>query len=200
MASGVHLTAEWMIAEELQLFDELSKWIASASDLEQRKAMANGFMAALEQFRTPLGEDPLAAVDDPLEPMEAAQEVALSEVAARGERLRLLAQCVRAERAGQLTGRSRQAVERQRRDGRVLAIREGRQWRYPVWQFDKDGPGGLLPGLPKVLEHLRLSPSAAAFWFTTPRADLEDLPPIELLRRRNSERVIELAEQLGYLP
>ncbi|HLA80966.1 MAG TPA: helix-turn-helix domain-containing protein, partial [Thermoleophilia bacterium] len=47
---------------------------------------------------------------------------------------------------------SRQAVDKQRRTGRLLALRAGPSWRYPAWQFID---GQSLPGLPEVLAALR---------------------------------------------
>lgn len=42
-----------------------------------------------------------------------------------------------AEDAGRLLGISRQAVDKRRRAGALLAVREGSDWRYPACQFDE---------------------------------------------------------------
>ena len=42
-----------------------------------------------------------------------------------------------AEDAGRLLSISRQAIDKRRRAGSLLAVREGSDWRYPVCQFDE---------------------------------------------------------------
>ena len=188
-----------LIPEELVLLEELSA--LEELDLEYRRRLAQGLRGTIESYRRgDATEDPLAAVDDPMDFEEGVEATAWAELEAGKNRARLLRQSVGAEEAGDLTGRSRQAVERQRREGRVVALRAGRRWRYPAWQFDADGPGGLVPGLPEVLAQLHLSPAGTAHWLTTSRPELGGKPPIKLLRRRDKEPVLRLAEQLGHLP
>ncbi len=188
-----------LIPEELVLLEELST--LEELDDDHRCRLVRGLRDAVERYRhARTAEDPLAEVDDPMKLEDGVAATAWAELEAGEHRARLLRQSVGAEEAGGLTGRSRQAVERQRRDGRVLALRVGRRWRYPAWQFDVDGPGGLVPGLPEVLAHLHLSPAGAARWLTGSRPELAGKAPIELLKRRDAEPVLRLAEQLGYLP
>ena len=189
--------AERLSREEFALLQELL--LLQTLGLERRRAMAEGLREAMEQYRT-AHSDPLQDVDDPIENREAAVAVFWSDVEARANRARLLRGCVSAEEAGRLTGRSRQAVEKQRRSGRMLALRSGRQWRYPVWQLDADEPGGLVPGVVEVLERLPLSPAGVALWLTTANPELDGETPIQVLRNRQTDRVVSLAEQQGYLP
>ena len=128
------------------------------------EALVASLMEAMNFVTRAAGADPLSAVDDPLPPAEASRAVALAEAQAAETRRSLLQECGSAEEAAQLTRRSRQSLERFRRAGRVLALREGNQWRYPRWQFDADAPGGILPGLREVLAELRLSPAGAGYW------------------------------------
>lgn len=59
---------------------------------------------------------------------------------------------VSAEEAGRLLQLTRQAVDKRRRVGRLLALSSGRRgYAYPAWQFQNHG---LLPGLPEVLADL----------------------------------------------
>jgi hypothetical protein len=53
--------------------------------------------------------------------------------------------------AGRLLGISRQAVEKRRRKGGLLAIRQGGDWLYPRVQFH-DQDHGTIPGLASVIE------------------------------------------------
>ncbi len=167
--------------------------------LERRREMSAGLCEALERLWSRVPEqDPLADVDEPLNPKEAASVLLWADATVRLNRARLLADCISASQAGQITNRSRQAVERQRREGRLVALRAGRQWRYPKWQFDIDGPGGLVAGLDVVVRSLRLSPHASALWLTTPKAELGGKAPIAALHKRQTDRVIRLAEEQGH--
>jgi len=145
------------------------------------------------------GKDPLSGLDEPLAAAEAAQVVALAEAQAAETRVEVLKECVSANQAARLTRRSRQSLERFRRVGRVLALREGNQWRYPRWQFDPDAPGGVVPGLREVLAELRLSPAGAGYWLTRRHERLK-ASPIQLLRARRLESVVVAAREQGQRP
>lgn len=189
--------AERLSPEEFALLQELL--LLQTLGLERRRAMAEGLREAMEQCRTS-HSDPLQDVDDPLDDREAAVALFWSDVEARANRTRLLRACVSAQEAGRLMGRSRQAVEKQRRSGRMVALRSGRQWRYPVWQLDADEPHGLVPGVVEVMERLPLSPAGVALWLTSANPELDGETPIQVLRNRQTDRVVRLAEQQGYLP
>ncbi len=188
-----------LIPEELALLEELAT--LEDVDQEHRRQLVRGLQGAVESYRQGgVEEDPLSEVDTPMSFEDEVESTVWAELEAGKNRARLLRQCVSAGEAGRLTGRSRQAVERQRRDGRLLALRVGRRWRYPAWQFDVDGPGGIVPGLPEVVAHLQASPAGAAHWLTHPQPGLGGEAPIRLLQKRAPEPVLSLAEQLGYLP
>ena len=79
-----------------------------------------------------------------------------------------------------LDGVSKQAVSQRVRAGRLLALRTGSgQLVYPLWQFVD---GGLLPGLPDVLEAAGLDPDrpatgwTVASWLATEDPDLGGAP------------------------
>ncbi|MCP4664458.1 MAG: helix-turn-helix domain-containing protein [bacterium] len=186
--------------EEFALVTELLRLDTDEVGIERRRAMAEGLREAIRQYLSQPPADPLADVDAPIAPREAVAATVWADLEARTNRLRLLRDCVSAEEAGRLTGRSRQAIERQRRAGRMVALRVGRRWRYPVWQLDADASGGVVLGLAEVLEHLRLSPAGAAWWLTAPASELDGRAPIQLLRNHESDRVVHLAAQQGYLP
>ncbi len=189
---------EHLIPEELALLDELSR--LQELDPERRRSLARGLKGAVEEYRARPTADPFAEVDEPLKEEQAVAAVLWADLEAEENRARLLRESVSAAEAGRLTGRSRQAVERQRRDGRILALRVGRQWRYPAWQFDTDGPGGLIPCLSEAVALLFRSPAGAAAWLTVPRPELDGDTPLSRLKRRDAEPVLRLAEQLGHLP
>ena len=187
-----------LLPEELELAGALSK--ISHLDRQHRGRLADAMRRTVEEYFTRVEDDPLVDVDDPISAEEQVAATVWANLEAETHRSRLLSECIGAEQAGQLTGRSRQAVERQRRSRQILALRIGRRWRYPAWQFDIDGPGGLVPQLPEVISNLHLSPAGAAYWLTTPRPELGGKTAIQLLRQRNPKAVLNLAQQLSYLP
>lgn len=178
----------------------VEKFLTRAGEKTNRpEPLVAGLMEAMD-FMTRAGVgDPLSRLDDPLTRAEAARAVSLAEAQAVETRSYLLQECVSADEAGQLTRRSRQSLERFRRARRVLALREGNQWRYPRWQFDADAPGGIVSGLAEVLRELPLSPSGAAYWLTRRHGRLK-ASPIQLLQARKIEAVVQAAREEGELP
>lgn len=186
-------------SEELQVVASLLELAREGASMQQRAALSRGIVSAIETVRDGV-HDSLAEVDEPLAPQQAAEELALAEMEGQSHREALLKDSIGVAQAAVLTGRSRQALERLRRAGRLLALRVGNQWLYPRWQFEPDAPGGVLPGLDEVLRNLHLSPAGAAFWLLQPAERFEGAPPIELLRRHLAGPVIQLAREHGYMP
>lgn len=186
-------------AEELEVVAVLLDLARSGIPLPERMALSRGLLSAIETVRDATG-DPLADVDEPMDAAEIARDLSLAEKEAQAAREEILRDSISSAEAARLTGRSRQAIERLRREGRLLALRSGRQWRYPRWQFDPDAPGGVLPGLAEVIDHLGLSPSAAASWLLEPSTRLGGEAPVEQLRRHRPEPVIQLAWEQSLMP
>lgn len=94
--------------------------------------------------------------------------------------------------AARLLGISRQAVDKRRRAGRLLALAVGRHgFAYPSWQFTAQG---LLPGLEKVLEALRgHDPWMQLAFFVNGNARLEGRRPLDELRGGHVEAVLRAA-------
>ena len=172
---------------------------SSAEETERLARAYRGFRGVLPSLLA-LEEDPLAEFDDATED-DIYQAQIRAEFDIIGFRERLLEQCVDVKKAEELSGSKRQSLERLRSAGRLLALRvEGGRWRYPVWQFDPDCRGGVVSGLDKVIQLLHLSPAGTAAWLIKPSEALEGRRPVDLLRSGHADRVIELAEDRGYLP
>lgn len=82
---------------------------------------------------------------------------------------------------------SEEAVRKAARNGQVIAVKDGRgNLRFPVWQFNQDGKGGVLPGVRDVLESLRRHPAyddvLPLSFFLNPRARLKGKKALEVLR------------------
>jgi len=189
--------ANYLTDKEMAVIDAMLEMRRSGVEDERRAALATGILDALKALPPEEAEDPLAAVDEPMSAAEAMANLAWAEQEANATREAVLRESLSVAEAAYRVGRSRQALERLRRQGRALALRVRQQWRYPVWQLDPDAPGGIVAGLDEVLEGLDLSPLGAAYWLRRPHPKLGNMAPIEALRRGRREEVVSLARQAG---
>lgn len=125
------------------------------------------------------------------EPLAAAR---LRGVHARQTLLHAHGGTISAPAAARMLGLSRQAVDKRRQAGTLLAVGIGRHgYQYPVWQFEGHG---VLKGLDQVLRALaRHDDWMKLAFFVNPNVHLDELPPIEVLRRGATERVVAAAER-----
>src|SRR5262249_32432393 len=163
--------ADGLSEEEFELVRKLLDLHEKGIAEERRKRIAEGIAQAIAVLATS-DDDVLAEVDRARDPAESVRNLVAVDSEARSVRDAFLAVSVGVDEAARRVGRSRQAVEAMRRDGKALAFRVRNQWRYPEWQFDPDGAGGILRGLPQVLANLGLSPMGAALWLTEAKAAL----------------------------
>ena len=98
-----------------------------------------------------------------------------------------------------ILGVGRQTPHDRQKAGTLLAAKDNGQWRFPAWQFDPDGPDGVLAGLPEANRSLRgpVSDIGRIRWFTTPKALLGGRTPLDALRGGAVDEVIAEAEALG---
>lgn len=95
-----------------------------------------------------------------------------------------------AEDAGRLLGISRQAVDKRRRAGSLLAVREGSDWRYPACQFDKTD---VVAGIPDVVRAYASSgPWVTLDFLLAPNSALGGRSPVEALKAGDREAVLRL--------
>ena len=93
--------------------------------------------------------------------------------------------------------RNRQTPLDRIRAGTLLAIRDQGKRRYPLWQFDPDGPDGIVAGLPDVLAALPVADLIKARWLQRPQPLLEGDTPLQLLRQGQLDRVLVEARAVG---
>ena len=79
----------------------------------------------------------------------------------------------------------------------LLAIRDQGQWRFPLWQFDPDGPDGVIAGLPEVLAALSVADLIKARWLQRPQPLLDGQTPLQALRAGQLDRVLAEAHAVG---
>jgi Protein of unknown function (DUF2384) len=113
----------------------------------------------------------------------------------------LLDGALTAPQAAELLGVSRQTPLNRVRDNTLLAVLDRGAYRFPVWQFDSQGEDGVLPGLPDVLDALEpQQPFAKLVWLRRPNPTLEGREPLDLLRGRELEPVMDAAHAAAELP
>ena len=96
-----------------------------------------------------------------------------------------------------LAAGSRQTVHDRLRAGTLLGILDQGKWRFPLWQFDADGPNGVIDGLAQVLQALQVSNLAKARWLQQPHPVFGGSTPLDLLRHGRLEDVLAEAGQVG---
>lgn len=107
---------------------------------------------------------------------------------------RLLADSLTAPEVAGLVGSARQTPISRAEAGTLFAVFDRGAWRFPVWQFDPEGPDGAVSGLAEVLAALQgLSPLAKLVWFSRPTAVLDGKSPVDALRAGQLERLLSAA-------
>jgi len=96
-------------------------------------------------------------------------------------------------------GVSRQTPHDRARAGTLLGVLDKGAWRFPRWQFDADGPNGVIGGLPEVLEALDVSPLAKVAWLTQPNRSLGSKSPLQMLEAGKVEAVLAEARAVGVM-
>jgi hypothetical protein len=99
-----------------------------------------------------------------------------------------------ADEAGRILGITRQAVDKRRRTGTLLAVREGSDWRYPACQF---ADGEVVAGIADVVRGFGpASPWVALDFLLAPDTVLAGRTPLEALKAGDSDEVVRLVHGL----
>ena len=69
--------------------------------------------------------------------------------------------------------------------------------RFPAWQFDPDGPDGVIADLPRVFRALNVSSLAKVRWLTKPNEMLSGATPLAALKAGRVADVTSLAQGVG---
>jgi hypothetical protein len=116
------------------------------------------------------------------------------------DRARLKEESLKAGEVEKLLGVKRERLRHMRDKGEILGVGRGERrptW-YPHWQFATDGT--ILEGLRDVISaarDVRMGPEALHFFMTEPDERIGGKPPVDLLRRDESERIVELLLSAG---
>lgn len=100
-----------------------------------------------------------------------------------------------ARKVAELLGISRQAVDKKRNTGTLLAIKSGREYAYPSFQFKE---GEILEGVQEVLKSLKVMGDWTKFNFLVSRdSGLGNRTPLQALQEGEIEIVKRLARAYG---
>lgn len=109
----------------------------------------------------------------------------------------LLKDAITTAQVAELLGVSRQAVGERERKGQLLGEMEGGHLRFPLWQFDPAGSGGVVEGLPQVLRALDeggpVPPLGKMSWLQKKNCSLGGDAPLEALRQGRLAEVLAAA-------
>jgi hypothetical protein len=98
-----------------------------------------------------------------------------------------------ADEAGRILGITRQAVDKRRRAGSLLAVREGGDWRYPACQFEN---GEVVAGIPDVVRSFGPErPWVALDFLLAPDTVLSGRSPLETLQAGDRDEVMRLVRE-----
>ena len=112
-------------------------------------------------------------------------------------RKQLLENSMSANTVAEMLGVSRQTPHDRVRAGQLLGIMDNNAMKFPLWQFDPEGPNGVVTGLPEVLSALNCSPLAKISWLSKPNVIFAGLTPIEALKQNRRLEVIQEAQAVG---
>lgn len=93
--------------------------------------------------------------------------------------------------AAQWLGITPQAVSKRRENHSLTAVKRGREWYFPRWQFRDDEAIG---DLQKLIEKYPGTPLSLSIWATTPNPDLEGDTPADHMREHGVEPVLKVLE------
>lgn len=112
-------------------------------------------------------------------------------------RRELLRGAITAPKVAKLLGTSRQTPHDRVNSGTLLGVQDRGAWYFPSWQFDFEGPDGVIAGLPDVLRSIHASPLGKISWLMRLNGFLDGASPLEVLKRGEIDRVISLAQSVG---
>lgn len=112
-------------------------------------------------------------------------------------RRQLLDPAFSAPQVAQLLGTSRQTPHDRASSQTLLAIKDNGKLCFPSWQFDPEGPDGIIDGLPAVLKALELSDYGKLNWLTRTNPYLDGQTPVQLLKSGQKELVLAEAANAG---
>ena len=167
--------------EEILAMGQILKHSLSKAPLESEKASL---------LREIIGERPFSDAERLALEVSALQR-------AFAFRRELLSGSLSAPEVARLLGISRQSVHERAKRETLLAVLDNGSLRFPPWQFDPQGKGGVTEGLPETLHALSVPPLGKVSWLSRPNPYFEGQMPLETLRKGDRKRVVDAARAVG---
>jgi hypothetical protein len=177
------LTRAWSAVWKDATPDDLEKMASHVEAAYQPEAASDGeaaFVRALSEGRSFSREDRIALERE-------AQERYFA------HRRQLLEGALTTMEVARRLNTTRQTPHDRVRRGTLLAIEDKGRLCFPAWQFDAQGPHGVVAGLPDVLRALNVAPLAKASWLLRSSPCLEDRSPLQTLQAGEKDRVLSMA-------
>lgn len=115
------------------------------------------------------------------------------------QRRHLLQGSMDAAQVAALLQTSRAALDKRVNDGRLLAVDDRGELRFPAWQFDPEGEDGVVKGLPVVIQRLRVPALSKMDWLVRPNPYLDGATALARIKAGEVERVLALAAGVGVI-
>lgn len=112
-------------------------------------------------------------------------------------RQELLKSSLTAPQVAQMLNTTRQTPHDRLKKNSLIAVQDNGVWKFPTWQFDPQGPDGVIAGLPDVLNALNVPAMSKISWLTRHNKALNGLTPIEALKNGQKHEVIAEACSVG---
>jgi Protein of unknown function (DUF2384) len=112
-------------------------------------------------------------------------------------RQELLKSSLTAPQVADLLNTTRQTPHDRLKKNSLIAVQDNGVWKFPTWQFDPEGPDGVVTGIPDVLKALNVPALSKISWLTRPNNALNGLTPIEALKFGQIDDVIAEARTVG---
>lgn len=114
-------------------------------------------------------------------------------------RQELLRDSLSAPQVAEMLNTTRQTPHDRLKKNSLVAVQDNGVWKFPTWQFDPQGPDGVIAGLPDVLKVLNVPAMSKISWLTRPNKALNGLTPVEALKGGQKQEVIAEARCVGVL-
>lgn len=109
----------------------------------------------------------------------------------------LLASAIPATKLAEMLGVSRQTIHDRLKNGQLLGVMDNNALRFPSWQFDPQGPNGIVDGLIEVVEALDGNIFAKISWLSSPSPIFDGASPIDVLKNGGVADVVREARAVG---
>jgi hypothetical protein len=166
---------------ELLDIESLEKIVSASSNLDVLLSLFEE--SVVLESKIPFNEDPL-------------RSYRFKGIRAKNDLLKKEGGVITSNQAAEILGISRQAVDKRRKQGNLLAVSFGRRgYFYPVWQFSEDG---VLPGFETVMNLLRdYDPWMQMIFMLNANQHLNNRSPLEKLREGDLDNVLKAAQAAG---